>query len=354
MSASEYAADELTKRQIRVLRNVNTEIKKLLPLLNTMSRDIAKRLTKGNITEFSKTRLKTLKREIDIIISRYVSALSKHLRTDSVSLSSAEARYAASLLSIMSDSKIFQATLKSLRTALTKNKMTLISGKKKQQLTIDEAILVFSRSISKSVQNSVTAGIVEGKTTTEIAREATRVIKTRTKAQAEAMIRTVASHAATMGRQETYFANKEILNGEIFMATLDGHTTFQCAANDQKRFPVGKGPMPPLLYNCRSIRIPDVHEDFIIGGKFDGARPSVSSNGVVIEGGQTTFNSFLRRQPISFQDEYFSQFKDGSKKAKLFRNGKLHIENFVNSNNIEYSIGQLERNFPDNWDRANL
>jgi len=53
---------------------------------------------------------------------------------------------------------------------------------------------------------------------------------------------------AILNKARTAFAeeNKDLIQAEVYTATLDSRTTIQCASLDGRRFPVGKGPIPPI------------------------------------------------------------------------------------------------------------
>ncbi|AUR88707.1 hypothetical protein NVP2117O_29 [Vibrio phage 2.117.O._10N.261.45.E9] len=72
---------------------------------------------------------------------------------------------------------------------------------------------------------------------------------------AETIAITMTNGVTTASRQEFYNENSDVIKTEIFVATLDGSTTYECAGHDQTVHKVGEGPMPPLHPRCRSIRI---------------------------------------------------------------------------------------------------
>ncbi|UZT28677.1 minor head protein-like protein [Vibrio phage 033B] len=73
---------------------------------------------------------------------------------------------------------------------------------------------------------------------------------------AETVAITMTNGVTSEAREAFYAENTDVINTEIFLATLDGSTTPECVENDQELYKVGEGPMPPLHPRCRSLRIP--------------------------------------------------------------------------------------------------
>ena len=82
------------------------------------------------------------------------------------------------------------------------------------------------------------------------------------------------------------------MKGEQIIATLDTLTSDICISADKTIWPVNKGPMPPLHFNCRSLRVMLVKDEFAIPGLV-GQRASefgpVSAN--------LSYKGWLKRQP---------------------------------------------------------
>lgn len=55
----------------------------------------------------------------------------------------------------------------------------------------------------------------------------------------------------------------------------------------------------------------------------------------------TTYSEWMSRQPVAFQDEVL-----GTTKARLFRSGKLTLDDFVDRAGRELPLAELRRRFP--------
>ena len=108
-----------------------------------------------------------------------------------------------------------------------------------------------------------------------------------------------------------------------------------------------------VVHNCRSLRIPVVKPEFAKGSQ-SAVRPSVGPKGAKQVSGNVKFDGWMRNQPASFQDEYFSQFADGKEKAALFRRGGLKIQQFRDETGKNYSLDQLKALEPIAFEKANI
>lgn len=229
------------------------------------------------------------------------------------------------------------------------------------------------------IQNAIQLGMTAGEDMSAIAR---RVIGTEalqfddgvmqmTRQQVQSVVRTAVQHVANHARTAWFLDNADIVTEERFVATLDSRTTPVCRANDGKQFPLGKGPVPPLHFQCRSLRIA------ALDGVLAGDRPAkpfverelvteyselnnlgqIRSRDSLPHGtkgdydkwarkrirqmvgpvpAETTYNEWLKTQSRAFQDDTL-----GVKKAMLFRDGKLPLDRFIDRNGNELTLVQL-------------
>ncbi len=244
----------------------------------------------------------------------------------------------------------------------------------------------------RRIENSVRVGMVQGESSAEIARRVVGSAQLRgvdgttqiTRRAAEAITRTAVNHISNEARREFIHANADLFEEEQYVATLDSRTTPVCRSNDGKRFPVGKGPRPPLHFNCRSLRVP------VIDGDALGMRPAkaVTEKQLLREfsqkngfpapkkradlphgtktqydqfarsrireltgrvPGKTTYQEWLTRQSTSFQDDVL-----GPTRARLFRKGGLTLDRFVNRAGDEIPLSQLAKSHADAFRAAGL
>lgn len=111
--------------------------------------------------------------------------------------------------------------------------------------------------------------------------------------------------------------NDDLIDGYLFVSTLDTNTTSICGSLDGKRFEKGAEPNLPLHYNCRSILLPIIRgsDDLNIGTRkaMDGKVPKTQN-----------YETWLKNQDRQTIEEVL-----GKKKAQLFIDGKIPLERFV-------------------------
>jgi SPP1 gp7 family putative phage head morphogenesis protein len=244
----------------------------------------------------------------------------------------------------------------------------------------------------RRISNAIKLGMTAGEDMETIARRVVGTgrlnhadgILSMTRAQVQAVTRTAVMNVSNQARSEFLQANSDIIHGEYFVATLDSRTTPICRAMDGKTFDLGKGPIPPLHFNCRSLRVPAI--DGILAGNRP-AKPyterqlvseyartnglgNINSRDALPRGtkgdydewsrkriheivgpipAKTTYQEWLKGQSTSFQDDILGQTK-----AQLFRKGGLTLDKFVNRNGDELSLAQLARTEADAFRAAGL
>lgn len=92
-----------------------------------------------------------------------------------------------------------------------------------------------------------------------------------------------------------------------------------------------------ITHNCRSLRVPVIESKYAIPG-IKGLRSSRNSAGEVeTVSSETTYNSWLKRQPDDFQDEVL-----GVERAKLFRGG-MNVDKFTDDEGRTLTLEQLKQ-----------
>jgi SPP1 gp7 family putative phage head morphogenesis protein len=208
------------------------------------------------------------------------------------------------------------------------------------------------------VRDSIRIGFVEGETIDQLVRRirGTRVNQFKdgileiNRRNAEALVRTAVSHTAQSARDDVFAANSDIIKGWRFTATLDSRTSAVCRGLDGKVFDIGKGPKPPRHWNCRSVSVAVLRSWREMGIDIDEtpnpANTRASMNGQVPA--TETYDSWLRKQPVEFQNDVL-----GVKKAQLFRAG-LTLDKFTNRQGDELSLSELARKEADIFKRAGV
>jgi SPP1 gp7 family putative phage head morphogenesis protein len=329
MSSNQYLVDRLTREQLLIQRYSNSVIRELLPILTNLRNSLEARML-DTPTEFQAMRLAGLQADLSRIITEITGQLEIQLADNLTELAQYQAEFAAKALQTAVSVETVLPSVDQIAAVVTRSQMRLVSGNQIKNLTLNQLITEFAGSMDRQIKTAIQAGVIEGRTVQELAREVGGLVNTRSRRQAETLVRTAVNHVGSVARQRTYEANADVIQGEEYTATLDGRTRPEHAALDGKVFPIGQGPQTPNGYNCRCVRVPKVKDEFKIPG-IEGER--ASKDGPV--SAQTTYNSWLKRQPKEFQDEVL-----GPERAKLFRGG-MNIQKFVDDRGVLYDIDQL-------------
>lgn len=92
-----------------------------------------------------------------------------------------------------------------------------------------------------------------------------------------------------------------------------------------------------ITHNCRSTLIPEVKPEYDIGSDLTGERFARDKDGNRENvSDKVTYGGWLKRQPKEFQNEVL-----GINRAKLFRSGKVKIENFTGDDGKTLTLEQL-------------
>jgi len=323
--------DALTKHQILIQRYFQGIYKDVEPLIKNMIKDINARIATATPAEFD--RLFIIRNELNTIINSHIGQIEDETIQRLTDFYQYESKFAINLLdsqTIPSYAVISTGLAPEAISAVISTMPIVLDGK---QTTVKDMIKHFGKAQTKGIELAIQTGIASGRTTDEIVRDVMMLTKTRTPKQAEAVILTAANATGAKARAEVWAANSDILLGERFSAVLDASTTLICAANDGKIFAIGVGPQPALHFRCRSIRIPELKPEYDIAR--DKGRSSIE--GVVSS--KTTYSSFIKRQSKEFQEEFFGSVE----RAKLFRSGKLTLDQFVDKSGKTYTLEQLAR-----------
>jgi SPP1 gp7 family putative phage head morphogenesis protein len=369
--------DALIRHQIGLLRVAGSIRKRILALLDATEADIEsaikRRLANAEpgLSPRNVERLRVLSRIISKIRAESWAEVDDILLTEMRDIATNEAQFLSQAITAISPVVVDVAMPD---TALLKALVTTnpFEGRVMKQWTKDLA-----REDIRRINDAIKIGMVQGESNQDIAARVVGTVRANgtdgatelSRNQLTALSRTAVNHFANAAKREFYKKNQAILNEELFVATLDARTTPVCRANDGKTFPVGKGPIPPLHFNCRSTRVP------VIDGDALGLRPAKPFTEAQLvreySGGQyrnrdqlprgekskydkfarkrireltgrvpesQSYQVWLKRQSKSFQNEIL-----GLTRARLFRDGGLTLDKFVNRRGDEIPLRELAR-----------
>ena len=335
MSANEYLIDASTRHQIMLQRLSGGAFNKLKPILGKLQKDVKARL-RDDPTDFQMHRLTALSADIQALFDAANSEVSKQLNLDLNEFIPYETDFQYRMLGNAVTTELTLPAIEQVVAAVTTAKAELISGKVTKKLTISGMVKTLGEK-PKTIENKIRAGIIEGKSVDQMVRDIMRIVDKAHKQDVRTIVRTAFNLAGSEARKAVVAANADVITGEKWISTLDGRTSLVCQGLDGKTFAVGEGRYPPAHFSCRSLRIPLVDQQYAIPG-IKGLRSSRNSAGEVeTVSSETTYNSWLKRQPADFQDEVL-----GVERAKLFRGG-MNVDKFTDDNGRTLTLEQLKQ-----------
>ena len=334
MAANQAILDATIRHAVFLERLKAGEVKKFAPFLKEIDRSLRGRLTKSDLTGFSRKRLEKLLDEVDSLLLGIFNRFTDQLTLDLIDLANYEAQFEATSLSRAVPVGIsFEAAVPSVsavRSAVLSNPLSIRDGGKLLKPFIKD----WTTAERGRVTGAIRQGFFEGQTNFQILqnirgtkaagfKDGTLAVTDR---NASTVVRTSIQHVASQARMETAKANTDIVTEIQLVATLDSKTSQICRTLDKRRFPVDSGPRPPFHPNCRTtfVLLTRLSEMFSKGAT------RASQNGQV--SADLDYYHWLKEQPAAFQDKAI-----GKARGTLFRNGGLSVKRF--------SELQLDRNF---------
>lgn len=378
-TANQQFEDAMIRHQTYLLRYAGSVRNRIWNILDRTSEDISDKIRSrlannvGLTTGVELRRLEALVDQIKAIRAPAWADATDVLKEEMVSLSLAEAVSLNGMVTVVLPVAI--------ETALPSSRLlrSIALARPFQGAILADWAASMEANDIRMIHNAIQLGMTAGEPMDVIAR---RVVGTAslqnadgvtemTRRQVQAVVRTAVQHVANHSRTAWFLENSDIVTTERFVATLDSRTTPICRATDGKQFPLGKGPIPPLHWQCRSLRIA-VFDGILLGdrpakpyverelveeyaslkglgdiktraalphgtkGAYDKWARGEIRNRVGPVPADTTYNEWLKGQSRTFQDDTL-----GMTKAKLFRDGGLHLDRFVNRNGDELTLAQM-------------
>jgi len=348
--------DEILDAQVRhttyLQRYSSSVSNRILALLNRTERDVIEQLLRlEGVTDFQSKRFQTLLGSIHGVRKQAYKEAEKALTDEAVDLSIYEAGFQVSLLekSIPIQWNVATPSKELLRAAA-------LSQPFKGRL-LKEWIKGLAPREALFIRDQLRIGLVEGETTSQIirrirgtkARKYADGVFGKSRREAAALVRTAANHIHNAAKNEVGLSNQDIIKGMMWVSTLDGGTTPICRDRDKDIYPPDSGPRPPAHIMCRSFMTFITRSWRELGINLKEAPPGTraSMNGQAPE--ELSYGPWIRTQPKGFVTDTL-----GKTRSKLFLDGNLKIDKFVDRRGNELTLNQLKIKEPDAWARAGL
>jgi len=305
LTSNRAVLDQAVRRRIALERYSREQLKKLYWFLDELERDIVGKLAPGLLSNSAKAAQRKLLDETRAMSNEVLSYLGAQLRRDMVGVAGSQGVWTDGVLAA-AQAKMGGPYLSFQAQSLTVSAaMSAALERPLQGALLKDWLADLEPRIRDRIERSLQISFIEGENLSNATRRIKGAVQM-SKRGLEALVRTSNAHIAETVSEATYALNSDLIQGVEWVSTLDSRTTDVCRARDGKRWPVGEGPRPPAHPNCRSTTIP------VLIGEESPERE--------------TYPQWLKRQPASVQDNIL-----GPARGKLFRDGKITVEGFVDS-----------------------
>lgn len=330
------------RHQVGVQRLSSSTLSKLIQILDKADADVVAKLMARSATlqgSFASTRLQQLLDAVRTINRDAANQLQSSIKTEMGQIARYEVAFQKQLIESVLPIKWDMVT----PTVQTLN--AVVNSRPFLGRLLKDWVADLDAGRTKRLGDAIKMGVLQGETVQQIM---TRIRGTKAlgykdgimqigRRGAEALVRTAVAHTTTQARNALYDENKDLIDKEQWVSTLDTRTCSQCAGLDGKTFAVGEGTMTPAHIACRCIRVPVVKSWRDLGINMDEAPPGTRASMDGQVSATENYQSWLQKQDAATQDAAL-----GKARADLFRNG-MPVESFTNTAGNELTLKQLSQ-----------
>lgn len=370
-TANETLFDLTLRHEVAVRRFTKGEVRRVLDLATRTDNEIAAKLLRELPESFAATRLRELLADCRRLRRVLTNMLRESFNETLIQVAEMEQDAAArnvrdslavevSLAAVSAEALRVAALTTRIHDKLLKEWWDKVAEREQKRIlealrlgyAQGESIPEMVRRIRGTRANNFEDGIISG-----------------TRRDIEAVVRTGINDVSNKVRGQFFDANADLVACLRWTSTLDGRTTPICRARDGHMAPVAGKPLPsglprldppearpPAHVNCRSVMVAVLdgsgvvgNRPFVRGKKSIGelrfptpeARKEWIARNVGRVPAETTYEQWLARQPREFQDDVL-----GPRRGKLFREGGLTLDQFVDRSGKELTLKQLRGMYP--------
>lgn len=341
---SDYILDRSISHAIYLERFKSHEVASILKIYDKeLIPEVEKKLTKylGTRT-VTETRIKKLAKALSSYTKSEQKILYNQLEKDMSDFATLESKRQVSMIADAAPIKL------QIQTVNNKVLKSLMGKTPMQGQFVNEWFSQWGVQTSQKIIRQVRVGVGLGEGIDKITR---RIIGTKSQGYKDGivaaqrrdiktLVRTTVANVSNGVRDQTYKQNEDIIKGYQIVATLDARTSLICISQDGKVYKIGSGIQPPFHPNCRTVTIPILKswKELGINLKEAPATTRATMNGQV--SAKKTYSQWLKGQKKSVQEDVL-----GKKRAALFRNSKVKVDQFVDYKGGTLTLTQLEKKY---------
>lgn len=354
-TVNELMLDQSVAHQVDLVFYSNGVVRRMIALLNRTDPDLFAQLTAAlerlPADSYTVQRLESILASVREVNAQAYAQLSQELHTELRALTDYETGYQQDLFKSVMPVQVSFSTVNAGQV------YAAAMARPFQGKLLSEVLENIEVSRAARIRDAIRIGYVEGQTIDQMVQRirGTRALKytdglmQTDRRNVEAIVRTAINHTANFASDRFFAANASLIKALRWTSTIDGRTSEVCRARDGKLFPIDSGPRPPAHFNCRSKMTPVTKSFRELGLDIDElpASTRASMNGQIPA--DMTYQEWLSKRPAAFQDEIL-----GKTKGKLFRDGGLTLDRFVDRNGKSYTLDQLRARDSAAFSRAGL
>jgi len=393
--------DASLRHQVALRRYSATVLKRMRRLLQAADRDLAAQLRERLPDTEGKRRLQELIKEVRALRKAMVEKVQEELREELLELGQSEVEWEQKIIRDVTPIELSLASVPLDRI------QSLVDNEPFQGQKLKDWFKDITARDRSRLDRAITLGVVNGETTDDIVR---RVVGTRvnkytdgvlstTRREADTLVRTAVNHASNASRELLWGANSDIIWALRWTATLDGRTSKICITRDgdYSVVPGQEAPSnvpllspqtarPPAHPNCRSTMVAALSPDGILGERpfvrdkrdrrkreidfrreakekagdrwktmssadrrtaISSQRKAWGEKNIGRVPAETTYEEWLKRQDGDFQNAVL-----GPTRAKLWRSGKVELDDFVDAGGRTRSLSEMDQLIARNKERT--
>lgn len=346
---SDKIADDLVDRQIAVLRAAEGMSARILEELQIADDKIQILLRRTGVTQFTRQRLISILNQIRRIAADFTRTAYPQMRNDVSQLAKMVASRTAQDLNDMFNIDVFNPTLSANQLKRLIDDSAIMGGQTLKDFWSRQPALI-TDSYSQILRTGIISGASKGEMLKEIA-ESVRLASTR--AQIKTMVRSSVMEIANSARLDMYAQNSDLVQGIVWLSTLDSRTSPICRGLDGLKWdldrnPIGHAiPFPGVTAhpNCRSTQLPLLvsFEQLAKKNKDLAARldDSMSRGTRASMDGQVpsdlTYNDWLKTKGSAFARDLL-----GPARFAMWEDGTLTMRDMLSQSGRPLTIEQLK------------
>lgn len=308
---------------MRVSASVRADVVKVL---KRMERELLGKIASGKLTAWGAARVNRQLSEAQRIIAEYYGEASAISMASSAVIAPIAAKVTALAISpsavLPTETMLSQIASKSVVQGA-------VQGAWWSKQSADTAF---------KYSQAVRQGLAAAETNQQIIARVTQALDV-SRRQAATLVQTSVATVANDARQAVFDKNQDIIKRYRALATLDTNTCLVCAPLDGKEWlpdgtPIDHNfslPRYPLHHNCRCLLLARATSGQPRGGRAAAGGPVPASE---------TLDSWISRQSPAKVEELL-----GTRRAEMFRAGKLSLDDLVNGSGRPLSVAELAKKY---------